>query len=319
MSRISWRRALAAVALGASAVLLSACGSSTTESALKPARLIVFGDAFSDVGQAGTRYTVNDGTVNNWLQQVAAEYGTTIAASDSGGFGYARNGARIKEKPNLLGNADALTVAEQAAAFLATGNAYGGSDLVFVNGGMSDVIAQAKAFLAGSQTREQMVANARQAGTDLGAVVRSVVTSGAKYVAVAGTINVGVTPWAQSTGQASAIEEASLAFVTALKIAVVDLGSNVLTLEVDYYFNQAAREPGSFSMSNSRDLACTSTDPGVGIGLGTGEVNSALCTINTIASGVTYNSYMFADKLYVTPNLQRSFGTYVYGRLTNRW
>ncbi|WP_235579116.1 SGNH/GDSL hydrolase family protein [Pseudorhodoferax sp. Leaf274] len=300
-------------------MLLTACGSSTTESALKPARLIVFGDAFSDVGQAGVRYTVNDGTTNNWLQQVAAEYGVPITASDSGGFGYARNGARIKEKPNLLGSADAQTVTEQAAAFLSAGNVYGSNDLVFVNGGMSDVIVQAKAFLAGSQTQDQMVANARQAGTDLGAVVRSVVASGAKYVAVAGTINVGITPWAQATGQASAIEEASLAFVTALKISVVDLGSNVLILEADYYFNQAQREPRNFSMNNSAQVACTSTDAGVGIGIGAGEVNSALCTTSTIASGVTYNSYMFADKLYTTPNLQRLFGTYIYGKLTNRW
>jgi hypothetical protein len=43
-----------------------------------------------------------------------------------------------------------------------------------------------------------------------------------------------------------------------------------------------------------------------------------LCTINTLV-GASYNSYMFADKLYATPSLQRQFGDYAYGRTTNRW
>ncbi|RCW71531.1 SGNH/GDSL hydrolase family protein [Pseudorhodoferax soli] len=322
MSRISWRRALAAVALGASAVLLSACGSSTTESELKPSRLISFGDAFSDVGQSsGNRYTVNDGTTNHWLAQVAAEYGITITASNAGGTGYARNGARVVEKPDLLGSSDTLTVTEQAAAFLAAGNTYAESDLVIVNGGMADVLAQAKAFLAGTQTQDEFVKNADTAGKALGTVARNLVASGAKHVVVVGTMNLGITPWAQASGQASAIESASQAFNSAFLVSVVDLGETVLYVDAAYYFNLAADKDtiSSFGLNNSVNVACTSADAGAGIGIGSNEINSSLCTTGTIASGVTYNSYMFADKLYTTPNLQRQFGTYAYGRINNRW
>ena len=65
----NWMRRTALVAACASAVLLAACGSSTTESAITPDRFIAFGDAYSDIGQKGSRYTVNNDTVNNWTLQ----------------------------------------------------------------------------------------------------------------------------------------------------------------------------------------------------------------------------------------------------------
>ncbi len=67
MSR-NWLRRGVLLAACAASLLLAACGSGTTESRLAPARLVVFGDAFADVGQSGTRYTVNDGGIDNWTQ-----------------------------------------------------------------------------------------------------------------------------------------------------------------------------------------------------------------------------------------------------------
>ena len=61
----NWMRRTVLVAACASAALLAACGSSSTESAVRPERFIAFGDALTDVGQKGSRYTVNDGSVNN--------------------------------------------------------------------------------------------------------------------------------------------------------------------------------------------------------------------------------------------------------------
>ena len=46
------RRALLALA-SAAALLVAACGSGTIESQLQPSRIVVFGDGFSDLGQAG--------------------------------------------------------------------------------------------------------------------------------------------------------------------------------------------------------------------------------------------------------------------------
>lgn len=319
MSRFSWRRSMAAVALCGSAVLLAACGSSSTESALTPERLISFGDAFSDVGQSGTKYTVNDTAINHWLQQLAERYDRSITASASGGQGYARAGARITLKPDLAGNADTPTLTEQIDAFIAGGGAFGSNDLVVLNGGMADVVAEGKSFLAGTQTEAEMVARVEQSARELADQTRRLVAAGARYVVVLGTINLGITPWGQASGQIDALRNASGRFNEVFLVSVNDLWRNVLYVDAAYYFNLAAETPGNFSMTNARDVVCTSTDPGPGIGLGAGEVNSALCTPNTILPGATYNSYMFADKLYTTPNLQRLFGDYAYDRIRNRW
>jgi outer membrane lipase/esterase len=56
-----------------------------------------------------------------------------------------------------------------------------------------------------------------------------------------------------------------------------------------------------------------------GIGIGAGQVNSALCTPSTLLSGASQTSYVFADPVYLTPSAQRQFGTYAYDRLRARW
>jgi phospholipase/lecithinase/hemolysin len=321
MSRISWRRAVATAALCASAALLAACGSSSTESALTPTRLISFGDAFSDVGQAGSdhKYTVNDSVTNNWLQQLAQRYGQTITPSVGGGQGYARANARIKDKPDVAGNATTPTVTEQINAFLAAGGSFGKDDLIIINGGLSDVLTEAKAFLAGSQTQDQMTARVQQSGRDLADLARRLMDAGAEHVVVVGTINLGITPWGQNSGQAGVLNDASLRFNEAFLVSVSNVTQKLLYLDAAYYFNAAAQTPSNFSMTNARDVVCTSVDPGPGIGLGTGQVNSSLCTASTVLPNVNYNDYMFADALYTGPTLQRLFGDYAYDRIRNRW
>lgn len=322
MSRISWRRAVAAATLCASAALLAACGSSSTESALTPSRLISFGDAFSDLGQTGGKYTVNDGSTNHWLQQLAARYGRTITASNAagGGTGYARASARVVGKPDPAGSVDTPTLAEQIDAFLA-GNTFAGDDLVILNGGMADVVTEGKAFVAGTLTRDELLARSRQAGNDLAAQAKRLVDAGARQVVVVGTINLGITPWGQASGQADALREASRNLNDAFLIASVDRGANILYVDAAYYFNLAADADTirDFGLNNSVDPVCTSVDPGPGIGVGAGQVNSSLCTPATIRAGAEYNQYMFADALYTTPHLQRQFGDYAYDRIRNRW
>ena len=64
---------------------------------------------------------------------------------------------------------------------------------------------------------------------------------------------------------------------------------------------------------------CTSVDPGPGIGTGAGQVNSNLCTPNTIAAGLDYTLYLFADRVYPTPRGHQLFGDYAYDRIRNRF
>ena len=316
MTVLSLRRVLVWLAC-ASATLLSACGSSTVESQLVPSRIIAFGDAFSVV-TPGASYTVNDSAVNTWVAQFASSYGLTVSPSASGGLVYAQGNARINTSPDAAGSTSTLTVKQQIDSFLAS-NTLGANDLVLINGGISDLVVDMAAVTAGTETAEQMKLNATQYGKDLGAQVHRLVDAGGKHVVIVGPYNLGVTPWASTLGQAALLEQATTNFNTALLVSVNDLGADALYIDATYYFNNVQRTPAGYVLTNSTALACTSTDSGAGIGTGTGEVNSSLCTPSTIASGVTYDQYMFADRLYFTPIVNRLFGVYAYGKVQSRW
>ena len=319
---VNWLRRTVLATACASAALLVACGSSTIESALTPARFVAFGDGFSDVGQVGgKRYTVNDGQVNNWTQQVAGTYGLTLTPVSAGGTSYAQGNARISARPDAAGNATTPTVVQQIDTFLA-GGSFKESDVVLLGAGTADLVALAATVAAGTQTREQMLAQAQQAGRELGEQSIRLVKAGAKYVVVAGVYNLGRTPWAKGAGQAQVdlLTDASSKFNQALLIAIEPEGANVLYIDAPYYFNLVTGSPSSYAFDNADDPVCTSVDAGNGIGIGAGQVNSALCTPATVRPGVAnYNRYVFADRVYVTPEAQRLFGTYAYDRLHARW
>ena len=314
----NWMRRTLMVAACASAALLAACGSSTTESAITPQRFIAFGDAMNDVGQNGSRYTVNDGSVNNWTLQVVANYGKSLTPVSAGGLSYATGNARVSAKPDAAGNASTRTVTEQIDAFLASGS-FAATDVVMVSGGVSDVIAGMAAVNAGTLTQDAMVAAARKAGEDLAAQVRRLVTAGAKYVVVTGTYDLSKTPWAKAIGREALLSNASSRFNEGLLVGIVDLGANVLYVDSAYYVNLYTSVPGNYGFKNSTAAVCTWVDANNGIGIGAGQVNSALCTSSTLLSGANATSFVFADSVYLTPSAQRQFGTYAYDRLRARW
>lgn len=311
------RRTLVAVAC-ASAALLAACGSSSTESALTPERLITFGDALTDVGQQGSRYTINDGSVNTWPLQVAAHYGKPLQPAAAGGLGFAQGNARVLATPDAAGRPGTPTVAQQIDRFLA-GQRFAPSDLVLLSAGTADLIAGMAAVRAGAQTPEQYVAGARRAGEDLAAQVRRLVGAGAEHVLMTGTYNLGRTPWAKALGQQDLISRASDAFNQGLLVNIEDLGKSVLYVDIAYYVNIFEGSPGSYGFNDGKTPACTSVDPGPGIGIGAGEVNSALCTTGTLVPGIDPVRYVFADKVYLTPAAQRQIGDLTYDRLRARW
>ncbi|HEY0201979.1 MAG TPA: SGNH/GDSL hydrolase family protein [Burkholderiaceae bacterium] len=315
---VNWSRRGFLAAACASTGVLAACGSSSIESALSPSRFIVFGDGFSDVGQTGSRYTVNDGSVNIWVQQLATNYGKTVTAASAGGTGYARGNARVAITPDAAGNAATLTVTAQLDNFLAT-DSFGSDDLGVVSAGIGDIVAQMAAVTAGSQTADAMLANAAQAGTALGAQVRRMVQAGAKHVLVAGVYELSRSPWGIAIGQTSLLSQASGKFNDAFKIAVVDLGETVFYVDTAYYFNLLVAYPSNYSLSNSTAAVCTSVDAGNGIGTGAGQVNSALCNTSTLVAGADYTQYVFADGIYPTPAAHRLFGNYAYDQLRYRW
>jgi len=311
-----WMRRRGLLAACATALLLAACGGGSVDSQLSPDRVIAFGDAMGDLGQNGNRYTVNDGSVNNWTQYVANQYNRSIAPSSQGGLSYAYGNARVVDKPDAAGNSSTPTVAEQIDTFLASGS-IGGNDLVIVSAGRSDVVVQARLAIEGSQSSDQMLANLDTAGRQLGEQVKRLVAAGGKHVVVAGPANLGRSPWARQLGSDGLLESATTAFNSALLVSLVDQGANVLYVDAALYFNQLTAN--TTNVSNNTEVICTSVDPGPGIGTGNGQVNSNLCTPATVQPGQNYNDFLWADRVYPTPHGHQLFGDYAYGRIRERW
>jgi outer membrane lipase/esterase len=315
-----WLRRALLLAASASALLLAACGGGSVESQLSPTRVVAFGDAMGDVGQNGRRYTINDGSVNNWTQFVAQAYGRTLTPVSAGGTSYATGNARVTAKPDAAGNPATLTVTEQVTAFLAASKP-NDNDLVLVSGGTSDVIAEAQAVIAGTQTRDQMLVNVGAAGRELAAQVRRVVAAGATHVVVAGPYNLGRSPWALQTNQGDLLLAASSRFNDQLLVAMVDLGANVLYVDAALYYNLVVSNytGSSYNLSDVTQVACTSIDPGPGIGTGPAQINSNLCTPATLLPGIDPAKFLYADRVYPTPRGQQLFGDYAYGRIKERF
>lgn len=315
----NWMRRTALVVACASAVLLAACGSSTTESAIAPSRFIGFGDAISDVGQSGASYTVNDGSINNWTRYVAQQYGQTLTASSKGGLNYSYGNARIAATPDAAGNASTPTLTAQIDSFLASGSALQKEDVVLLSAGTSDLIVGLSAVIAGTQTATELEASARALGKQYADQVRRLTTAGAKQVVFTGTYDLGKSLWAIEKGKVDAASAASKAFNESTLVALNDLGNAVLYVDLTYYVNLLVYSPSGYSFTNATTPVCTSVDAGPGIGIGAGEINSALCTTSTLLPGASQDAYLFADKVYLSPSAYRQFGTYAYDRLKARW
>jgi phospholipase/lecithinase/hemolysin len=314
-----WLRRAWLAAVGASVLLLAACGGSKVESPLSPSRIIAFGDAMADIGQNGRRYTVNDSTANNWTLFVAAGYNLTLTPSSNGGLSFATGNARVRLEPDAAGSNATPTVTEQVTAFLAA-NSPQDDDLILVNAGTSDVIVEVRDAIAGTQTGDQMIADVERAARDLADQVQRLVNAGAAHVVVAGPYNLGRSPWALQTRQEALMQEASNRFNQALLLALngKNFGDRVLYVDTALAFNElSSNQRGDFT--NVIDPVCTSVDPGPGIGTGPNQVNSNLCTTGTLVAGANYQGYLWADRVYPTPRGHELFGNFALDRIQDRW
>jgi phospholipase/lecithinase/hemolysin len=309
------RRALLALA-PAALLALTACGSGKIESQFTPNRIVVFGDALSDMGNTGERFTVNDGSAV-WVQGIAAGFGLPLDKSAAGGTDYATGNARVVQQPDAAGGT-APTISQQIDTFLAS-NALGPNDLVIIQGGFADMIVQMQAYQAGTITSDQLIANVKQAGQDLASQAKRLVAAGASHVVVTGVYDMSKTPWAGAIGQGSLLSTASTDFNNALLVALVDEGKNMLFIDEALLFNLMANNPTFYGFTDSTTVVCNSVDPGPGIGIGTNQVNSRLCSTSTIASGLNYTQYMWADAVYPTPPVHTQLSNYMFNLIRGRW
>jgi phospholipase/lecithinase/hemolysin len=313
-----WMRRVLLALAPAALLALAACGGGTIESQFKPTRMVVFGDALSDEGNTGKHYSVNDGTAT-WVKLMALDYAVALSPSAGGGTDYATGNARVALEPDAAGIGTTPTVKDQVDAFLAANSSFTATDLVVINGGISDIIVQMQAYRAGTITQDQMIANIQQAGHDLATQAKRIVASGASHVVVLGVPDLKATPWAVQIGEQPLLSTASTDFNNALLVDLVDYGDKMLYIDTALLFNLMASSPASYGMTNGADVVCTSVDPGPGIGIGANQVNSALCTPATIVAGANYSQYLWADAIYPTPQAHSRLADYTFSRVHNRW
>ena len=292
------RRATLALALAGSAAL-TACGSSSVESALTPERFLAVGDGYSDIGQGpnGTRPTVNDGS-NNWTQQIAADYNQTLKPANEGGYSWAQAYARVTQADTTGHNAPSIT---QQVTSLLNATTLGNRDVVIMSGGLSDVYAEVEA--ANGVITDATRAAVSQAGTEFGQQVRRLVKDGgAKYVLVTGVYNLGKSPWGLAYGDevAAQITRLSVAFNDAVLLEINNLAENVLFRDSAVIYNILANEPDTYGIDNEDTPVCTVAD-------------AYDCTTSTLVSGANYDTYLWSDSLNLTPRINRIFGDRSFG------
>lgn len=329
----NWMRRTFAIAACASATLLAACGGSSTVDSVTPTRIISFGDTVSDLGQgpSGARYTVNDGSVNNWIAEVAYRYGITATAANAGGAGYARGNARVS-LADASGVTNAPSVTQQVDAFLAGGGSFTPTDFVFIGGGQSDIIAGMNEYLAGTKTQAEFNADMVTAAQQLGAQVDRLVNAGAPHVLVSDSPNVSRSLWASQLNTAhpnanpmpdAVLQSAVSAFNQAALSAVGSYsGTKVLFVDLEGFFNSISGTLGGSAgsgFSNNTAAICTTVDPTNGLNIGANQINSLLCNANTLLSGATLSTYVFADPLNYTPAAHVVVGDRVYNRMKANW
>ena len=300
----SRRAVLTAASAGVAAAALSACGSGSVASAITPKRFLSVGDGFSDVGQKGYVFSVNDGSLL-WTQQLASYYGLTLTAASAGGFSYAQGHAMIASADTTSGT-NAPSVSDQIDALLAR-TTMASDDILLVTGGIADIVNAVKATGI-SPTTTQTV---RAAGVAQAAQVRRLVNAGATHVVVAGVYNLGMSPWALGQNLSTGVEDLCTAYNSQLLINIADLGATVLFLDSALFYNLIAGKPSNYPFDDVTRAVCTTP-------------SASTCTAGTILAGADYNRFLFADELYYTPAAQRlfvneSFLENAYTRIKLRW
>lgn len=276
----------------AAGMLVSACGSGTTFEPLAPTRVISFGDGLSDLGQTGSRFTVNDGSVNIWVERVAFNYGKAITASTSGGLGFARGGSRVDTGANAI--------SDQITSFLAA-NTIGASDLIMIDAGVSELAALAVATPADAA----LAAAADIAGKALATQVRRLTAAGATHVVIGNALDLGKTPFATAASRSAAFTAATRAFNDSLKIALADVSTGVLLVDNEAYISLLYNSPATLGTGGiATAAACT------------GAVTACTGTANVVSN---YNVYLFADDRHLTPNAHRLVGDNAYSKIKTRW
>ena len=196
--------------------------------------------------------------------------------------------------------------------------------------------------LGGPLTATQINARMQTAAEALAVQIKRLTDAGAKYVLVIGPPNVGRSPWAAETGNATLLQNLSyntgsgvtsmgsegLARIQATfgnktnnSVLFVEISGLVNTLTDGTNTTFANRSSAICASTTSitvggvtTTISSTTTDTAQSNGTGTGRLTAALCTVNTLG-GNNPGTFVYADGVNFTPTMQGQFFSQALSRM----
>lgn len=309
------RRTTLAFAVGGAA-LLSACGGGDPVVPFEPTRVLAFGDENSLITPEGRKYTINalsadaNGvkTLNCaanplWIQQLASSYGLVFpqcnpnAVPNPASRIYATNSATVT---------DLVAQVDQHLA----GDSFSAKDLVTLFVGQHDVLELYGQYP--TTPAEQLLASARAAGETLAGQVSRIADAGGK-VLVSTAPEMALTPFAAAEDVAAGdkTRTALLAalvgkFNEGLRVGIAkENGSKVAIMLTNELMQTMYKFPTSFGgMSNVTVQACDATRAATVLD----------CTTDTLVTGATATSHLWADGTHIGANAHAYIGSLAASR-----
>ncbi|TXH51389.1 MAG: esterase [Burkholderiaceae bacterium] len=297
------RRVALAAAVGLTA-LIASCGGGTPVVAFQPTRVLAFGDENSVITADARKYTVNALVADTngvksiacasnplWVQRLASSYGLVFpecnpdAVANPASRIYAANGAKV---------ADLVAQVDQHLA----ADTFSEKDLVTLFVGQNDVLEQYALYP--NTPSDQLLAAAYTAGAVLAGQVSRIADAGGK-VLVSTAPELALTPYARAedtaagdTSRSTLLSALVAKFNEGLRVGISKLnGSQVAIMLTNELMQTMYKFPASYGgMSNVLDKACDATlAPAV-----------LQCTSDTLVTGATSTTHLWADAIHLSPN-----------------
>lgn len=312
------------------------------------------GGKFTTNTHTGYTATSNTSTSNIWVEWIAARLGVAMTPAEVGFIttrvpcpaattvgpnsctGYAQGGSRVTD-PNGIGRTSGfltIPIVAQIASHntrTVTGftTGFGAGDIVFVWGGHNDAFTQLGAVAAGAITPAAAVTAMQTAGTELANLVRNeILARGATRVAVLNAVDISVTPGYSGlpAGNRALLTQLTAEFNTALQTGLS--GSGARMIDVRSYLNSVIANPSIAGMTNTTTTACDpariSAATGGRVTNGTslfcnGSAASAFVApvpnLNTLRTGASASTYLFADDVHPTSGGHRATADFVWATI----
>jgi outer membrane lipase/esterase len=299
---------------------LASCGGGDTQEPFRPNRVLAFGDELSYLETDGRKYSINaykitDATTSPptestteldctrnplWIQTVATSFGLAFdrclgTATTASGQVLARPGNKVADLPAQL-------AAVQGAAF-------NERDLALMQVGMNDILELYARYPAESSA--SLIEEARSRARVYGQAINTLAQSGPAVVVLT-VPDLGLTPFARAqntaagdTTRSTLLSQLTDAFNSRMSVTLINDGRLIGLVFIDIETQNMFRFPSNFALTNVLDAACLPT--------------SVLpdCRTNTLATGATSTSHLWADDLRPGQTLQSRMGSLADFRAKN--